>query len=852
MNLSNVLSAEILPVVERPSRYLGNEHNSVHKAGAQVRLALAFPDLYDLGLGNLGLHILYAILNKVDGVWAERVYAPARDMEHELRSRGLKLFAVESRDELTAFDGLGFTLQSELTFTNILNMIDLAGIPLRSKDRIETDPIVFAGGPAVFNPEPLAAFVDFFVIGDGESIVVEIAELFRTVKGRNERLAALALVEGIYVPALFPMETTAEGRILPFKDGPKIRKRTAKTLDGASFPVDYIVPFTAQVHDRVSLEVLRGCTQGCRFCQAGMTTRPVRERSIDQVEDLMRRTLEKTGYEEVSLVSLSTCDHSHVRGLVERASEVAREERVTVSLPSLRLDSFSVELADMAAAQRRTGLTFAPEAASPRLRAVINKWIPDEELIEMATAAFDKGWQHVKTYFMIGLPTERDEDIEAIVDLCQRTVQAGRKKQSGAMVHTGISTFVPKPFTPFQWAAQIDISETQRKQGILLDRFRKMKSIKFGRHHPEETFIEGLLSRSDRRCADLLEAAWKNGARFDAWSEHLRFDAWLKAIDDVGFDVADALRERTLDEVLPWDHIDIHIPKQWFVEDWLRATELKHAPDCRQKKCHKCGVIDVERELCASMLRGAIDGRKAEAKWERKPVEAKAELPVVQRVRFRVGRVGDVRFLGHLEWNQAWYRALRRARAPLAYSMGFHPLPRIDFSSALPSGEESMAEYMDVRLSKRADVAALVERLRTAAPPGFSVMGGTEVALNADSLMSDVAAWDYELVSGLDVDVLRAAIWSVQQADQLMVSRKSKSGPIELDVKPMIRHLRVRDDGVVELGLGTVDGRAGKAREMVNLLGLPPATRVVRREIYCADGRRPNHIVGSQSTVASI
>lgn len=831
MNLARILSAELLPRVDRPSRYLGTELNSVHKVGATVRLALAFPDLYDLGLGNLGLHILYAILNRVPGVWAERVYAPARDMEDALRVGGHRLFAIESKDELHDFDGIGFTLQSELTFTNILNMIDLAGLPLRTADRREGDPLTFAGGPAVFNPEPLAPFIDFFVIGDGEDVVIEIAEVFRTVKGRQARLRAMAAVDGVYVPALYPMDTLPDGSIRPPLAAPRIRKRTAKALRADQFPVDYIVPYTEQVHDRVSLEVLRGCTQGCRFCQAGMTTRPVRERTVDDVETLMRRTLAATGYEEVSLVSLSTCDHSQVRGLVSRAAQVAAETNVTVSLPSLRLDSFSVELADMASGARRTGLTFAPEAASPRLRAVINKWIPDEELIDMATAAFDKGWDHVKTYFMIGLPTERDEDVLAIADLCRRTVIAGRKKKQGVMVHTGVSTFVPKPFTPFQWAEQIDIDETQRRQGLLRDAFRLQKGVKFGRHHPEETFLEGLVSRSDRRAGDLIEAAWREGARFDAWSEHLNFPAWQRAITKTGFDVKDALRARALDERLPWDHIDIHMPKQWFVDDWLRAEALHHAPDCRQKKCHKCGVIDVERELCAHMLRGAIEGRKAEAAFVRPEVTVEKAPEIVQRVRFRLGRIGDARFLGHLEWQNVWTRALRRANAPVAYSQGFHPHPRIDFSSALPSGEESVAEYVDVRLTRRMEVSALTEALRATAPPGFLVLGGVEVPLHTEALMAAVVAWDYEIFSGMEVETLRTAVWSILEAPEVLIPRRSKSGPITVDVRKMIRHLRVRDDGVLELGLRSDGLRPGKARDFTALLGLPPTTRFVRVEV---------------------
>ncbi|MEO0604888.1 MAG: TIGR03960 family B12-binding radical SAM protein, partial [Myxococcota bacterium] len=519
MSLARILEEEILPLVDKPSRYLGNEVNAVRKdpSDVDVHMALAFPDLYDLGLGNLGIHILYAVVNDLPWASCERVYAPGIDLEAILRERDLPLFTLETKTPLRELDLLGFTLQSELTYTNILNILDLASIPIRTADRGEDDPLTVAGGPAVFNPEPLAPFVDMFVIGDGEDAIREISEVLRRIRDRPraEKLATLAQLEGVYVPELYPMETLPDGSIRPVEDAPKIRKRITRDLDGATFPVDYIVPYTQQVHDRISLEVLRGCTQGCRFCQAGMTTRPVRERGLENVDDLFQRTLDTTGYEEVSLVSLSTCDYSQVRQLVENTVEKARPQRVSVSLPSLRLDSFSVELADMVAETRRTGLTVAPEAASPRLRAVINKWIPDDDLIRMATGAFERGWDHVKMYFMIGLPTERDDDVVAIADLAKRAVAEGRSIHSRAKANLGVSTFVPKPFTPFQWAAQISLEETERRQDVLQAQLKDAPRIKFGRHEPEETFLEGLVSRADRRAGDLIEAAWRNGARFD-------------------------------------------------------------------------------------------------------------------------------------------------------------------------------------------------------------------------------------------------------------------------------------------------------------------------------------------------
>ena len=838
MNLATILAEEILPTVEKPSRYLGNEKNAADKdwASCEVRIGLAFPDLYDIGLGNLGIHILYACLNGMEGVGCERVYAPGLDMEKALRDRDLKMFGLESKDTLDLFDGLGFTLQSELTYTNILNLIDLAGIPLRTDERGDEHPLTFAGGPAVFNPEPIAPFMDFFVIGDGEDIIIEIAQVFRALKGetRKRKLQALALLEGVYVPALYPFDTLEDGRVLPNVDAPKIRKRIKRDLNGAVFPTDYIVPFTQQVHDRISLEVLRGCTQGCRFCQAGMTTRPVRERKLEEVDRLMEETLDKTGYEEVSLVSLSTCDHSRVRQLVENTAKTARSRRVSVSLPSLRLDSFSVELSDMVGEERRSGLTFAPEAASPRLRSVINKWIPDEELLQMSAQAYARGWGHVKLYFMIGLPTERDDDIDAIGDLCSRTLVEGRKVSPKARVNLGVSTFVPKPFTPFQWAQQIDCDETRRRQGILGRSIRGNKAIKYGRHQPEETFLEGLVSRADRRAGDLLEAAFRKGCRFDAWGEHLRFDLWMEAVEEVGYDVQDALRERDLNERLPWDHIDILIPKTWFQDDWRRALELKHAQDCRHKRCHKCGVIDTERELCAAMLRDNIEGRKIEKEWKREPVPERVEPPPVQRLRFRIGRQGSAKFLSHLESMNSWIRALRRVRVPLSYSQGFHPHPKVNFSSANPVGQETVGDFMDILVTERCEPATLMNALNATLSEGFAILSCDEAPLRTTALMGLNQGARFRVIcAGEDGERVQENIQRLLESPEIIVQRrvKQKKGrnrryhratpkTRDLDIRPMIKDIQISGDPVLgfELELISVDSKRAKMRELLPML----------------------------------
>jgi radical SAM family uncharacterized protein/radical SAM-linked protein len=793
------LEAEVLPRVQKPSRYLGCELNTVHKdlATVDVHIALAFPDLYDLGLSNLGLLILYSILNKQPGVWAERAYMPAVDLEAQLRARNLPLFSLESKSSLRDFDAIGFTLQYELSYSNILHMLALSNIPLRTAQRDADLPLILAGGPGAFHPEPLADFIDAFVIGDGEDVVLELVQALRDGKGlsRDAQLQRLAVVPGVYVPALYPLRRTPRGELVPDTGGRVILKRSVASLDNTAFPTDYIVPFTGQVHDRVSLEVLRGCTQGCRFCQAGMLYRPVRERSLETLATLTRDTIARTGYEEIALSSLSTCDYSQVRGLVDQAVGLGLPEHVAISLPSLRLDSFSVDLADMVASIRKTGLTFAPEAASPRLRAVIDKWIPDEELLEVTGQVFARGWDVVKLYFMIGLPTEQDEDVLAITSLAKRVLQNGRRFNKRAHVNLGVSTFVPKPFTPFQWDRQMSIAETLHKHNLLRDNMRQF-GLKFGHHDAQMSYLEGVFARGDRQVGRLLEAAYQLGCKFDGWGEHFNFHAWQEAAAQSGIDMDAYLRQRDLKEILPWDHIDCMVDKQYFVDEYWRSRMGLLAEDCRQVKCHQCGVIETDTQGCLTMLRTSHEGRKQEATWQRRSHPVRPQTLPLQKIRFRFAIQGPLRFLSHLETMRVFTRALRRAQLPVQYSQGFHPQPALAFATALPVGVESTAEYADVVLYEHLEPTHFQERLNAVLPQHIRILEADTVPLRAPSLMSERLAVQYSVEVPFDLlpdsrTPLAERVQTLLACDDIPLQRWHKKGPRQVNLRPGIARLEV-------------------------------------------------------------
>jgi len=732
----------ILPWVEKPARYTGGEWNSVakHWDSTPTRVALAFPDIYEIGMSNLGLAILYDILNREEGILAERVYAPWVDMERAMRLEGMPLFSLESRRPLGDFDIIGFSLPYEQLYTNALNMLDLARIPLRSCDRGPDAPLIIAGGGATYNPEPVHAFFDAFVLGDGEEAILDVVhayecwrhglddresqeghgepqttDLHPRDRARSALLTELARIDGVYVPSLYDVTYGEDGtvaNIQPLEPEAQlpIVKRIVPRLPAP--PTRPVVPYLDVVHNRAAVEIQRGCTRGCRFCQAGMTYRPLRERPVEEVLGAVRELVDNTGFDEVAFLSLSASDYSCIGELVEGVAGISGAGGVSVGLPSLRIDSFSVDLLDqLSRSRRRGGFTFAPEAATDRLRQVINKPIATEAVLDVAEQVFARGWTTLKLYFMIGHPTQSEEDVAAIVQLARRVRQIGRQHAGGrAKVRVSVSTFEPKPHTPFQWQPLAEETDIRAQQN-LLRRGLQQRGLRLSWTDSKETLIGATLSRGDRRLADVVQRAWELGARFDAWQDQFSFDIWSAAFAETRLEPDwYARRPRLLTERLPWDHLHTGVAREFLVDEHEHALRGEATAYCREH-CHSCGILrQFGQEREGAEWGCPASGRTQPPPRAKRPADepVREEGPVagpvaIQRVRLGFGSGEPVKYISHLDTMRLWEKALRRAGLPLAYTQGYHPQPRIQFAAPLAVGFTGEHETLDLWLSEHVE-----------------------------------------------------------------------------------------------------------------------------------------------------
>ena len=838
----------ILSTVSKPTRYLGDELNAVKKDLENpdlVRFALAFPDIYDVGMSHLGTKILYQILNSRDDVWAERVFAPWVDMEQRMREGGISLFSIESASPLRDFDIIGFSLQYEMSYTNVLNMLELAQIPLLASDRDENYPLIIAGGPCAFNPEPMTDFVDFFAIGDGEEVIEEIVNCYRSHRGKDKKALLVDMhdIEGVYVPSLASMEEQSDGMLTVC--GPlKVRKRVVNDLDCAQYPVDYLVPFMRPIHDRVMIEVMRGCTRGCRFCQAGMIYRPVRERSVNVVEHLAEELIGKTGYEELSLSSLSTCDHSLIYEMLERlVDSQGVKKHVSVSLPSLRADSFSAELARELKSTGKTGLTFAPEVASERMQGVVNKRISSAELFSAVEGAVAAGWDSLKLYFMIGLPTETEEDLEETANLIKEVLAVALRCNGRATLGVSVSTFVPKAHTPFQWERQFSPDEILRKQRFLVEKIGRSKRIKVGFHSPQLSYLEGVFARGDRRLGRVLQTAHEFGCKLDGWGEFFDSDAWMRAFAQCEIDPSAYHRARERNEVMPWDHIDTCLTRDFLLAERDKAYGVEFTPDCRWGECAQCGVCD---ENAGRRMRLAAQGSQRTYSQSGTRHQVSGAHHPVTRIRFQFAKRKEVKFISHLDLLNTFTRAFRRAGISMAYSEGFSPHPKISFGSVLPVGTTSETEFADVGLETHMGTDDFVVHCNDQLPWGLEILKAAEIPLDEQALMAQISLSSYIVRVPETRSDPCPRIQAILDMDHIWVERARKNrkkaakrGGREsstskfVDIRPLIRSINLvgGHDGAAEFEMMLADGKEGKVRpeEVVRLI-FNGSTESVERE----------------------
>ncbi len=824
---------EFLSILPRPSRYIGIEEGAVHKnpQNCEFRMALAFPDTYEVGMSYLGQKILYAIINDQAKWWAERVMAPCRETAEILRKHEKPLCTLESDTPLQEMHAIGFSLTHELAYTNILYMLDLANIPLRAENRgddLQNYPIIIVGGGATLSAEPLAPFVDIMVLGEGEECLVDIANALikarKTHGKRSQFLEDIRHINGVYVPSLFHFN--GQNLSPRFEDYKKPTRRIVTDLDKAAYPIKQAVPIGA-VHNRLALEIARGCTRGCRFCHAGMVYRPVRERSLNNLQDVLQRCLNDTGFDEVSYLSLSTGDFSALKSFFMSTMDRCAKEQISVSLPSLRVGSIDDSIMQRVAGIRRTGATLAPEAGSQRLRDVINKGVTEEELILHVQKLIEHGWQQVKLYFMIGLPTESYADLDAIVDICCKVRDAAGRGAPRLQVTAAISPFVPKPFTPFQWEAQISLEEMQERINYLRSAFKSQKCLKMRWHEPQMSHLEGILSRGDRRLAPVIEKAYAKGGIFASWVEGFSLEPWLEAMQECGLSTDEYIAKRDPNQNLPWDHLEAGVSKKYLLRELKRALTEKITPDCRYNDCQACGVCDNKFHESAlkqnkeTINHNAIGNKLNLAKRDQEahspkrdelgnlcrpaPQQGKAKPPSIDKaltikaVEYRIWHTRQEKsiFLSQLELQAILERCLRRAKIPMTFSQGFHPLPLISFGRALPVGVGSMAEWFAITLRTYLAPQKVMEALNNHMPQGMKI---TEVQHVAKGQRTEQAIGEEFCLNYVGPPEQRANFINLWQnfakQKEFLWTRETKKGPRTQDLRSFIHNLEIFEQSI--------------------------------------------------------
>ncbi len=832
--------ASFVHAVQKPARYLGGEFGSSRKDwnGVKARVCLAFPDIYDIGMSHLGFKILYKILNDDPRTLAERCYAPWVDMQNELRARNLPLLSLENAKKLSEFDVVGFSLQFELTYTNVLTMLDLGGIALRSADRGEDAPLVIAGGPTATHPEPLAPFIDAVVIGDGEERTTEIAlgwvEMKEKGLTRAERIRELAKIRGVYVPSLYSTHIdAATGFAVVSRPADEtlafpVVRSLVDDLNKFPFPDDGPIGGPEAIFDRMSIEIARGCTEGCRFCQAGMIYRPVRERDPDQIVETVLSAVRKSGQDEVSLTSLSTADYSCIAPLIQKLTEKLASQRVSLGVSSLRAYGLAETVLDDMQSVRATGVTFAPEAGSQRMRDVVNKNVTEEQLMTTAERVFSRGWSSMKLYFMIGLPTEEEADVREIPRVGGRARMVGKrvkqeKGQGPPSVTVSVSTHIPKPHTPFQWCAMDGEKDVKTKQKWLRDEARFAK-VELRMHDSEGSWLEGVFARGDRTLANVLERAYKAGARFDSWNEHLDIRIWTKAFEDEGVDYTKFLGTIPVTARLPWDHIDVGLEEGFLAREYRKSMESRLSPPCgkavgafvhhtnlddaeadaKKLVCYDCGIACDLSAMRRQRLVGleSLAARSKRVPTPPAPTLAKQRGPSVprggHRYRFAYTKCGASTFLSHLDLIRALPRAFRRHQLPLVYSRGFHPKPDMTFGPALSLGVMSLDEFIDVRIDREIEPNEWLAALTEVAPEGLAFTGGRRIAPGEGTIAHAIDNARYAIVFASSVLAdkggkawLEAQVEAFRKRAEHTTIRKIEGVGKKIDVRAFVRALAV-------------------------------------------------------------